>query len=63
MSNEAFKRQHVVFIQWHMSIELVGVSYRVPDATDEADRGMCKLLDMANEETSLIMGDFNYHID
>src|SRR6218665_3513513 len=34
-----------------------------PDATEEANQGMYKLLERANKETSLIMGDFNYHVD
>ena len=32
-------------------------------ATEEADKGMLKLLETANKETSLILGDFNHHID
>src|SRR6218665_1847346 len=47
---------------------LVGVCYRVPDATEECKKycecqEMYKLLERANKETSLIMGDFNYHVD
>src|SRR6218665_477551 len=42
---------------------LMEVCYRVPDVTEEADQRMYKLLGKANKETSLIMGDFNYHID
>ena len=63
MSNETFKESIWCEIQLSRSKMLVGVCYRVPDATEEADQGMCKLLEMANKETALIMGDFNYHID
>src|SRR6218665_2722483 len=42
---------------------LVGVCYRVPDATEESDHGMYKVLERANKETATIMGDFNYRID
>ena len=63
MSNETFKESIWCEIQINRSKILVGVCYRVPDATDEADQGTCKLLELANKETSVIMGDFNYHID
>src|SRR6218665_3810021 len=42
---------------------LVGVCYRVPDATEESAHGMYKVLERANKETATIMEDFNYHID
>lgn len=29
----------------------------------KADQEMCKLLEMANKETSMITGDFSYHIE
>ena len=63
MSRETIKENIWCEIQLNRLKMLVGVCYRVPDATEEADRGMCKLLEMANKGTSLIMGDFHYHID
>src|SRR6218665_356173 len=63
MCNETFKESVSCEIQLKKSKLLVGVCYMVPDATEEANQGMCKLLERANKETSLIMGDFNYHVD
>src|SRR6218665_478546 len=63
MCNETFKECVWCEIQLKKSKLLVGVCYRVPDATEEANQGMYKLLERANKETSLIMGDFNYHVD
>jgi ribonucleases P/MRP protein subunit RPP40 len=63
MKNEAFKESVWCEIQFNKSKMLVGVCYRVPDATEEADQGLHALLEKANKETALIMGDFNYHID
>src|SRR6218665_1257807 len=63
MCNETFKESVWCEIRLKKSKMLVGVCYRVPDATEESDHGMYKLLERANKETSLIMGDFNYHVD
>src|SRR6218665_1068005 len=63
MCNETFKESVWCEIQLKNSKMLVGVCYRVPYATEESDHGMYKLLERANKETSLIMGDFNYHVD
>ena len=63
MRDETFKESVWCEVQINKSKLLVGVCYRVPDATEEEDQGLRKLLEMANRETSLIMGDFNYHID
>src|SRR6218665_1683552 len=63
MCNETFKESIWCEIQLNRSKLLVGVCYRVPLATEESNHGMCKLLERANKETALIMGDFNYHID
>src|SRR6218665_3378598 len=63
MCNETFKDSVWCEIQLKKSKLLVGVCYRVPDATEEANQGMYKLLERANKETSMIMGYFNYHID
>src|SRR6218665_1542969 len=63
MCNETFKESVWCEIQFKKSKLLVGVCYRVPDATEEANQGMYKLLERAYKETSLIMGDFNYHVD
>ena len=60
MSNETFKESVWCEIQLKRSKLLVGVCYRVPYATEEANQGMYKLLERANKETSLIMGDFNF---
>src|SRR6218665_3948917 len=56
MCNETFKESVWCEIQLKKSKLLVGVCYRVPDATEEANQGMCKLLERANKETSMIMG-------
>src|SRR6218665_1052141 len=61
--NETFKESVWCEIQFKKSKLLVGVCYRVPDATEEVNQVMSKLLERANKETSLIMGDFNYHVD
>src|SRR6218665_3108885 len=63
MCNETFKKSIWCEIQLKKSKLLVGVCYRVPDATEEANQSRYKLLERANKETSMIMGDFNYHID
>src|SRR6218665_3602107 len=63
MCNETFKESIWCEIQLKKAKMLVGVCYMVPDATEESDHGMYKLLERANKETALIMGDFNYHVD
>jgi hypothetical protein len=55
MANEAFTESIWCEIRTNRTKMLVGVCYRVPDATEEADQGMCKLLEKANKETTLIM--------
>ena len=57
MCNETLKESVWCQIQLKKSKLLVGVCYRVPDATEEANQGMYKLLERANKLTSLIMGD------
>src|SRR6218665_2570628 len=62
MCNETFREGVWCEIQLKKSKMLVGVCYRVSDATEESDHGMYKLLERANKETSLIMGGFHYHV-
>ena len=61
LCNEIIKDSNWREIQLNKYKMLVGVSYRVPDATEEVDQGMYKLLETANKDTALIMGDFSCH--
>ena len=62
MCYDTFKESVWCKIQLTKSKMLMEACYRVPDATEEANQGMYKLLERTNKETSLIMEEFNYHI-
>ena len=42
---------------------LIGVWYRPPNVDESVDNGLCELLGRVSQESVLIMGDFNYHIN
>lgn len=54
MSNETFKESIWCEIQLNRTKMFVEIYYQVLDATEAADKGKCKLQEMANKETSLI---------
>jgi len=42
---------------------LIGVCYRPPVLEEETEKGLYEVIKRASRESTVIMGDFNYHID
>ena len=63
MRNVKFKESVWSEIHYGANRLLVGVCYRPPDVSEETEEGLYEIIGRANKETTIIMGDFNYHID
>lgn len=63
IQNDKFKESVWCEIQCGVKKLLIGNCYRPPASDEETDNGLCEVIGKASQETAVIMGDFNYHID
>ena len=63
IKDEKFRESIWCEIKYEKQKVLIGVCYRTPDSTEDINNGLCKLVGKVSKERTVIMGDFNYHID